>query len=92
MLHHLSGDGGGVWQVFKAEHRFTTKPIIPPSRNIPKRKGNIRPHKDLCTNTAAFVHHGQSGTLQDPSASEWINGIWNRHTTEYYSATKRNDR
>lgn len=33
----------------------------------------------------------QSGTTPSPSASEWINGIWNRHTTEYYSATKRND-
>ena len=52
-MHQLGRDGGGVWQVFK---KLSIDLQHSPSFHLlgiyPKRKGNIRPHKDLCTNTA----------------------------------------
>ena len=56
MLHHLGGNGGEVWQVFKKlSIDLQQSPSFPLLGIYPKTKGNIRPHKDLRANTAARV-------------------------------------
>lgn len=65
MLHHLGGDGGDVWQVFKKlSIDLQQSPSSPLLGIYPKRKGNIRPHKDLCTNTAALFIMARVEPLQ----------------------------
>lgn len=38
-----------------------------------------------------FIVVKNSKYLKSPSVSEWINKLWYTHTTEYYTAIKRNE-
>ena len=66
---------------------------IPPLAVYPKEL-KIRAPANICTHlfiAAAFTIAKGWKQPRCPSADEWINKIGYIHTTEYYSATKRNE-
>ena len=51
--------------------------------------------KDICTPmhiSAVFIYNSRTWKPPKcPSVKEWIKKMWYRYTTEYYSATKKNE-
>ena len=88
--HHFGKQFGNPQN---AKHRVTSGPTNSIPRYIPKKNGNVCPHKDLHVNVcSSIIHNSQKETTQCSSTDKWINKMWYIHIIEYYSTIKKKKR
>ena len=90
---HQSPSGAQGYPPTPEENRVSDKGFE--VNNILKNKKNLQPTAptNICPmfTASSIAQQKFMETTQCPSTDEWINEIWPAHTTEYYSAMKRNE-
>ena len=76
----------------KTKHTLTIWPSNHAPWYLPKGAENLCPHKTLHTNVySSFIHNCENLEATKVSFSRWTDKLLYIHTTEYFSAIKRNE-